>query len=550
MLSEVVDLRIFVKFFITILTVFFLMFSVQAETEEETISKCLQDLSSKDVKVRRRAVLILCKYAKSSVYTQLIPHLEDPDPKVRQSIVVGFIESRMTMRDSAIPLIRRLADSDVHTRRMVSSTLLPRLIFYLSYGNDFAEADQKILLDALKDKDATVRKNMLTSYHSLKRIVGGSAFYHLLGDESSEIRLMALMKMSGSLTFDSIKPYLNKLIQDKSVKIREQVLKSLGNFGREGREFLKIMAEDKEPAIAARAMAYTRNPQYLPRLEKIILDESSPSDLVVDLTMVITSWNQSSQDFVKKLLAHPDETRRYASLSALTRMSIEVPLADLMKLIKDDSSRIRQIVFAHLVRQNLNADQISNLSLSEYTDVREFSLGYIIRNYRKDKEMLEALYDLMLDEELKIRSLAITAVWECKAGDRYEILSQSLTDSDAEIRNLAARILLNSNDPKAAKIIEDFKKKNAKVDIEHLKHLNRVSSLHKLVQTKPENWRQQVKEALADQNIEIKKAAVDVIVKTRDPELFNALRDLLDVSENRSLADYLFEKIAEEEEKQ
>ena len=535
---------------LVMVSLFILTMQVYGETEEETIEKCLADLSSKDVKVRRRAVLILCKYAKSSVYRQLIPHLSDPDPKVRQSIVVGFIESRMVMRDAAVPLVRRLKDSDVHTRRMVSSTLLPRLIFYLSYDTDFLPADKKILNDALNDKDATVRKNMLSTYYSLKRVVGAGAFYHLLGDESSEIRLMALMKMSGSLTFDSIKPYLNKLITDKSVKIREQVLKSLGNFGREGREFLKVMAEDKEPAIAARAMAFTRNPQYLPRLKNIILAESSPSDLVVDITMSVLSWNDDSKAFVVKLLSHSDETRRYAGLSALTRMSIEVPLTDLLKLVKDDSSRIRKIVFSHLVSKKLNADQVSNLSLSDYSDVRLFSLSYIIRNYRLDKDMLEALYDLMLDEELKIRSMAINAVWECKAEDRYDILSQSLSDSEAEIRNLAARILLNSNDPKAQKIISDFKKKNAQLDINHLKQLNRISALHGLIATKPANWRQQVKAALLDKSMDVKKAAVDVIVKTRDPELFNALKDVLESGENRTLADYLFKKISEEEEAQ
>ncbi|MCM8529072.1 MAG: hypothetical protein NE327_21300, partial [Lentisphaeraceae bacterium] len=404
------------KFLALILTAFLaLSHSVLAETEEETIAKCIQDLASDDVKMRRRAVLILCKYNKSSVYRALIPHLSDPDSKVRQSIVVGFIESRLTMREAAVPLVRRLKDSDVHTRRMVSSTLLPRLIFYFSYDKNFQPSDKQILLDALKDKDATVRKNMLSTYYSLKRVVGQDAFYHLLGDESSEIRLMALMKMSGSLTFDSIKPYLTELIKDESVKIRSQVLKSLGSFGREGLGFLRVMAEDQEPSIAARAMAYTRNPQYLESLQKIILDDSSPSDLVVDITMTILSWNDESKSFVTKLLTHSDETRRYAALSAMTRMSMKIPIVDLLKLVKDDSSRIRQIVFRHLERIQLNADQVSSLSLSEYTDVRQFALTYIVTYYRSDKAMLESLYDLMLDEELKIRSLAITAVWECKA---------------------------------------------------------------------------------------------------------------------------------------
>ncbi len=525
----------------------FSSFHLFAETEEETIAKCLQDMKSTDVNHRRRAALILCKYTYPQVYNQLIPYLEDSDAKVRQTIVVGFIESRMMLANATVPLLKRLTDEDVHTRRMVSSAVLPQLIYYIAYSEEQNEDLKNILIKAVKDEDSIVRKNMLSSFYPLKGVIGQTVFYPLLGDESSEIRLMALNRMSGQLSFDALKPYLKKLCEDKNEKIRELVLKSLSGFGPEINEFLTILAKDEKPTIAARAMAYTRDPQYLAKLQTIILDTNSPSDLVIDLTKTIVTWNTESQNFVRNLLKHNDELRRFAALNSLSRMNLTVEKENLLKLVKDDSSRIRQIVFSHLIRLLLSTEEVSTLSLSEFSDVREFILVYIIRNHDKNKEMLDALYDLMLDEEIKIRTLAISAVWECQAADRYDILSKSLSDNEAEIRNLAARILLKSSDPKAKEILNNFRKKDSGVDFDNLKQLNRIASIQELPHTKPQNWRQLVKDALNDENMEIKKAAIDVIVTTRDPELFNSLRIFLEVPKNRHLVEYVLEKISESE---
>ena len=520
--------------------------SAYAETEYETINKCLADLSSKDVKVRRRAVLILCKFANSSVYSQLVPLLDDPDDKVRQSVVVGFIESRMVLRPATLPLLRRMSDSNVHTRRMVSSALLPQLFFYISYGKKLSKGDREILLGALKDKDAIVRKNMLASYHSLRRILGDASFFHLLGDESSEIRLAALDKLASSLSYKVLKPYLEKLVNDKSVKIRAQTLKIIGRFGREGQVYLKVLAEDKDSSIAARAMSYTRNVEYLPRLKKIILDDGTASDLVIDITSVIVNWNQESGLFVKSLLNHADESRRFAALSAMSRTGGGLELAKLMGLVKDDSSRLRKLVFRYLIRLKLSEKNISELALSDYTDVRQFTLDFILRSYRQNKAILEALYDLMLDEELKIRVAAIKAIWQCRTEDRYEILEQSLTDDEPEVRNLAAQLLLSSSDPKAQKIMKAFMKENKKVNISYLQELNTISELQTEIRAKKNGWRQKVIAALNHKNLKMKKAAIDIIVSNRDAELVSELQKFLRTNRDTELKNYLYRKISQE----
>ena len=523
-----------------------LFFGIQsfAETENETISKCLTDLKSKDVDKRRRAVLILCKYQSSEVYQSLIPSLSDPDSKVRESVVIGFIESRMMMRNAAMPILRRLLDTNVHTRRMVSSTLLPRITFYL-HGH--REESTKILRKAIKDKDAIVRKNLINNYYTLRRNLSTADFSHLLADPSSEIRFLALTKLSQVLAFEDLTPYLDKLIVDKDKKIRAQILKSLGGFGVSGRKYLTLMAKDEDTGIAARAMAYTRNEQYLDAIFQIILSSASPSDLIVDLTQIIINWNEKSQQFVYKLLEHADETRRFAALSAINRMRKTIPQKTLLKLVGDDSSRVRKLSTSLLTQTKVSAKIVSSLALSDYKDVRAQALRLAVRNSADNSSMIEALYDLMLDEEITIRVKALQAIWMCNAPDKYDIYSQSLTDSEPMIRDMAARMLLGSDEPEAKKLIEDFKKKNKDVDIKHLQDLNIVTDLKSIADKQEPGWRDKIKKALYHNNMSVKKAAVDVMLLKRDPLLFDILKEYLDTQADQKLADYLFKKIAEEE---
>jgi HEAT repeat protein len=218
-----------------------------------------------------------------------------------------------------------------------------------------------------------------------------------------------------------------------------------------------------------------------------------------------------------------------------------------MELVKDDSSRLRKLVFRYLIRLKLSEKNISELALSDYTDVRQFTMDFILRNYRQDKAILEALYDLMLDEELKIRVAALKAIWQCRTEDRYEILEQSLTDDEPEVRNLAAQLLLSSSEAKAQKIIKTFMKENKKVNISYLQELNTISELQNETRAKKSGWRQKVVAALNHKNLKMKKAAIDIILSNRDAELVSELQKFLSTNRDTELKNYLYRKISQEQ---
>ena len=122
-----------------------------------------------------------------------------------------------------------------------------------------------------------------------------------------------------------------------------------------------------------------------------------------------------------------------------------------------------------------------------------------------------------------------------------------MTDSEPVIRDMAARMLLSSTEPKAKELIEEFRKKNRGINIQHLQDLNIVTDLKGIAENEEDGWHAKVKKALYHDNLSVKQAAVDVILHKRDPILFDILKVYLDTRADQKLADYLFKKIAEEE---
>ncbi len=127
------------------------------ESKAETIAKCLKQLKSEDSAVRRRAVLILGKYTTSpKAIRHITKTLADPNPKVREAALVSLLETVQKVAkglasrgikegQDAKDLIRKhrktfsvlperilgmLNDSNVHIRRITSSALPHVMILF------------------------------------------------------------------------------------------------------------------------------------------------------------------------------------------------------------------------------------------------------------------------------------------------------------------------------------------------------------------------------------------------------------------------------------
>lgn len=148
---------------------------------EQTVAACLADLAPEQpVAARRRAALIVGKYASESAGRALAAALRDTDAVVRRNALVSTGEASEHLRRNGMAVLRCLADPDVTNRRLASSlaphclphtgglacTPLSRREWEGLYRRQSAAEKAEItrLLDAaLGDSDPAVRKNALAA---------------------------------------------------------------------------------------------------------------------------------------------------------------------------------------------------------------------------------------------------------------------------------------------------------------------------------------------------------------------------------------------------
>ena len=105
------------------------------ESEAETISKCLEDLNSKSVDIRKRAILILGKYSNSLARNAIIRSLKDPDADIRRSALVSLTERSPlppNSRDSILRLLFLELKESVVVSILIETKFLIEILFLLN----------------------------------------------------------------------------------------------------------------------------------------------------------------------------------------------------------------------------------------------------------------------------------------------------------------------------------------------------------------------------------------------------------------------------------
>ena len=190
---------------------------------------------------------------------------------------------------------------------------------------------------------------------------------------------------------------------------------------------------------------------------------------------------------------------------------------------------------------------MSEWVLSEYVDVRQFALKQITRNYRKNKELLEGLYDLMLDEDISLRTQSLEVIWLSGMEDRYEIFESSLMDDEKAVRELAARLLLNSDSAKSKQVIEAYKNELKSLPSDDPKKHNSVVAFYEVYGDKSGNFLFEMKIALYSGDKELQKAVVDVILKHQgDKQAVGIFNRYLSETTDQELNEYFFQRLSEE----
>ena len=432
------------------------------ETEKETIARCLQELKSEDVTLRRRAILLAIKYNTPEVEQAVVASLQDTDEQVRQAALVSLTEDRIIPQEARMPLVRMLRDPSVHIRRIASS-MLPEAMGVMMHGpisygarirvgggrTPEQEAELAECLNAgLMDSDPSVRKNVLRGARFFSGSLNATGLATFFQDQDAEMRTLALdcfARADGSRTekVASIAP----LVKDPQIPVRQTLVKVADELLPEGESILKELTDDavaevRCPAILAMARAHL--PGAFPKLVANIRDETVPARLRNALVAQLRSYPDEARPVLYELLATQNEEIRLTSLRLLSSGAFgELSLDTLQKLLADDSSAVRKQALFPL-RKALASPRLADLRpflKSRFPDVRSFALGQLGRCPREE-DISQEVMDAVMDDAVPVRVAALRVLAMRRLENAQEILLASLQDESNEIQEAAVTNLL------------------------------------------------------------------------------------------------------------
>ncbi|MCB1123088.1 MAG: HEAT repeat domain-containing protein, partial [Verrucomicrobiae bacterium] len=427
-------------------------------THEETIAKALSDLQSPNVDTRVGSVMLLGKYEDIAALSGVTLALSDPHVRVRRAALVSMIEIQATMPPQAVEkILLMLGDEDAEIRRMVSYNLAMLINLWNSHnrGNQLIPIRPALplpvrqrFINAFLDEDVIVRRNMLSFYFYLGVQLPESILLSLLEDEDDMVRLEALRLCVRISQFAVVVKQAESLVNDPVQSIRMLFANMLGNNrDAESVEWLEILLKDESEEVAneAELSLFRIRPNLggASRLLDFVLAGRFSEEQSNNYIKTLSILGKTADQLIERLLDSDNPTYRLEALRIfLTYADLDDDTKRILQMAQDKSERVRAQVLNYLraARETLPPRLVEGLAFARDSKVRETALA-LTRRFDSD-EAEPLLFDFLIDEESRIRMMAIDEIVRRNIPGLRDTLHLSLEDDDWLIQRRAVTHLI------------------------------------------------------------------------------------------------------------
>ena len=420
------------------------------EQWEQTIRKCLDDLDSEEVSVRRRAILLLSKYQDPKVTQALLKSLEDSSASVRLASLVGIVErDKLWSKEVVQAVLYHLKDKDIHIRRLSSAHIQKLLFPYLLKNKDILTPEIKAcLLSAYRDPDPGIRKNMFDLYSYFRSFIPRKIMIDALKDEDRLIRIKALDICSRILSRNDFLKQVKSMTKDSDQLIRLHLLKLIQYKipATMARPILDDLIHDQDFSVstAARVLLFLHGnvqqaEELLKRLDNPRMDSKMAARFIYRLVSVL--GRKKAKEELQNLMAHSNARYRALALQNYLLFFPDKESMDiLVRFFADPSQHVRRTATQIWLRKKqYTSEQIEKVIMSSYMDVRRVGLtlaNILARDYAK-----AVLMDLILDESNKIRLQALEIMMKRRINGWKTVIRQSLESPDPVVRSYLLKLI-------------------------------------------------------------------------------------------------------------
>ena len=441
----------------------------------ETVQRALRNAESPSAEVRRSAVMLLGKYPVPQAEAAVVRALEDDEALVRQAALVSLFETqRIYTGQTAVRIARRVGDPDVGIRR-IASNVLPMVVqgFPLTISprerqpvRDIPPELREIFLDAFRDEDATVRRNMIRHYRHLYLPLPEDLMAELVRDPDREVAIEALDVASSQFSAEFLARQAVDLVNHPDRIFRLNLARNLGDSGHPGaREALDVLRSDEDPEIALEAfLGYFRQSPDVETYEVLwdaIQERGAPREMARRAIEATLFLGTRAESFLRRWMEHEDAVLRYeAARVYFPRFPESVRDEEVRALLGEESQQSRGVALRFLRQypQRVSAELLQQAAESRWADVRTGAVELTRFTDRSAGE--EILRELLLDPDPGVRAAVLRQMPERRMEDWERVLRLSLSDRDPGIRNTALQGLMHHVTPRTLGALRDFLEDN------------------------------------------------------------------------------------------
>ena len=444
------------------------------ETEEQTISRCLEDIRSGELARRRRAAMVIGKYSTPVAIEAVLLCLKDSDAQVRQSALVSLTEDRTMPVEARMPVLRLLKDENVHIRRLASSVLPDcmgvklrgrfsmtgnvRIRAGATHSQEDLDEMRALVNGALTDEDASVRMNVLNASFCYPFALERTSLVPFFKEESDLLRLLAARAyFSPENEGKASEDVLAALAQDKSPQVRLELAKGVLTLLNEAEPVLVKLASDADNAVALAAIegcAKSRIPAGM-ELISVALDDARFSEgEKASLCRFLRFYGENARPVLDKAMSSGGIPGSQAMSMILGGGFGLVPIELAVRGIASNAIYVRRSALMYLRRHGAELQDAALQSMlnSPYADVR-LALVDLLRTRGKSAVRDELAKDLCADDEMRVRNGALRLLSSIRPEGWIDILILALqVEESRDLREAAAISLCAA--PREEKTIE------------------------------------------------------------------------------------------------
>ncbi len=458
----------------------------------ETVQRALANVDSPNPEVRRSAVMLLGKYPVPQAEMAVVRALEDEEALVRQAALVSLFETqRIYTGQTAVRIGRRVGDPDVGIRRIASNvlpmvvqgfpvTILPQ---HRQPVRDIPAELETIFLEAFRDEDPTVRRNMIRHYRLLYLPLPRELVAERIRDSDREVAIEALEVASREFSPDFLASQAMDLVDYPDRIYRLNLARQLSDSRHSGsRSALDVLRGDDDPEIALEAsLGYFRQDPTPAAYRSLwnAMEERGASREMSRRAIEATIFLQAdAEEFLRRWMEHEDPALRYeAARVYFPRFPESVRDEEVRSLLRDGSSQSRGVALQFLRRfpQRVSVALAEEAAESRWADVRAGAVE--LTRYIERRAGEDILRELLLDPDSGVRAAVLREMPGRQMDGWEQILGLSLGDRNTTIRDTALRGLMSQVTSGTLAELQSFVERNPSTPLRAAieQHLSRHS---------------------------------------------------------------------------